>query len=398
LPLHIARMGNCTCKHGEHNKDDELFPPKEAPKEAPLGSCAETFKGMDLSLGYELAQVLQLDVPFVAVNLNTFDPFKDQLALTASGREHLDRVAGLLKKSPDSCIRVFGFTAPPSNANDVILALAQARFVRDELQKQGCRNGIAVKGVGLLDSKGHRCELAMCSLEEVNQMEKEVAQMENSFDFRLAKVLKLDLDFEPVDLQKFNLDTCEFRPQALENLKKIADVLRESPSTCVRVFGYTGPPNHEGCVRLSLARTHRVRDALFEHGCTNRIVTKGCGYADDRGPRCELAVCKPEEADAIEYDLARGDPQGEWKVLDILFLHQGKEVPISLTQRPMGLTFTDDTLPVRITKLTAGGHAATCGVKLGMEVKAVNGESVAGMKFPEIHEKLRRATMSLPYE
>ena len=46
-----------------------------------------------------------------------------------------------------------------------------------------------------------------------------------------------------------------------------------------------------------------MRKVLGEEGCTNKIAAKGMGYADESGPRCELAVRNPEEVATIEANV-----------------------------------------------------------------------------------------------
>jgi len=97
---------------------------------------------------------------------------------------------------------------------------------------------------------------------------------------------------------------------------------------------------------------------------------------------------KKEEAKEVKEEKTTG--------LTIIFLENGKEVPITFPKQPLGLTFNSDTLPVAITNLPAGGQGETLGVKVGMQIKTIGSADVTTMKYEEVLKTIKDGAASLP--
>lgn len=131
-----------------------------------------------------------------------------------------------------------------------------------------------------------------------------------TFEQKLENALKLPLPF--VDGQY------TFKPEATENLKVIAELLKqeEAANICLRVFDYTGKGlnlNKEKLVGLSLERARAIREALTTEGCTNKIAAMGMGAAE-QGARCLLEICSKEEVETLEKEvglMVEGAKEGE---------------------------------------------------------------------------------------
>lgn len=152
---------------------------------------------------------------------------------------------------------------------------------------------------------------------------------------------------------------------------------------------------------LSLARTRVVREALEKEGVANKIAAKGMGCADDKGPRCELAVCEPEEVAAIEAEVAAMEAkakEAEEPVpkLKIVFKKGEERVYANFVRKPLGFTYISNEVPMILTKVAPGSHAEALGVKVGMQVVEINGASMEGVTFPWIHQQIVDGARSLP--
>mmetsp|Transcript_78263 Transcript_78263/g.162549 ORF Transcript_78263/g.162549 Transcript_78263/m.162549 type:complete len:402 (-) Transcript_78263:110-1315(-) len=337
---------------------------------------------------------------FTKVNVERFNPNRDPLKLSDQGERGFGQLVDALKKYPDVIVKV-SVAGNGGVKESPFMGIMGAQFVQEALVKQGLKNAMALEGTpGTLSNGVMEATFTTIDLEECNAVTKKTASVTESQEYRLFRVLMLELPFHGVDLKSFDpdKDTCELKSKALEHLDKIAGVLKDMPDVAIRVFGYTGQPPHSNCVKLSLARTRKVREALQERGVHNKIAAKGMGLADDHGPRCELAPCTVEEVERIEQEVLEAENPKEptGPLLKLVFEEKGKEVEITLQKRPMGLTFLQNTMPIKITKVTPGGEAETRGVRPGMEMKSISGTPLAGMKYDKVFALLGEASKVLP--
>jgi len=112
-----------------------------------------------------------------------FDPLTDRCRLTYEGKKNADEIAAVLKESPQTCIKILGFTGKTAKQKQAVaLSLARARAVRDALSAAGCSNTMAARGVGFADDLGNRCELSVCSGAEAADIEGAVQAANRSPD------------------------------------------------------------------------------------------------------------------------------------------------------------------------------------------------------------------------
>eukprot|EP00440_Ansanella_granifera_P049330 gb/GFBE01053448.1/.p1 GENE.gb/GFBE01053448.1/~~gb/GFBE01053448.1/.p1 ORF type:complete len:365 (+),score=97.09 gb/GFBE01053448.1/:1-1095(+) len=132
---------------------------------------------------------------------------------------------------------------------------------------------------------------------------------------RLEDAFQLNFPFIDVDIDTYNFDKdkCALQAEGVTNAQKIASLLNEDPTLCVKILGYTGPGTADGStlMRLSLERARAIRTVLTEAGCINKVAAKGLGHADSQGPRCEIALCLAPEADAIEAEALELETQAK---------------------------------------------------------------------------------------
>lgn len=237
--------------------------------------------------------------------------------------------------------------------------------------------------------------------------------VEESFDNKLATVLKLQFTFDAVeDLTTVNLDTLAMNFEQGSNWERnaeaIAHVLKESPETCIRIVGFAGPTQailtstdieKSAYLWLSLLQTRRLRQVLQEAGCINKIAVKGMGHYDSSGSRCDLGSCTADEVDELEAEATTLEQEAKRsaaeaaKIATITFLTEdGSQQNIQFTKSPFGLIFKTGVLPVVINKCPPETYTASMGVKVGMKVVKVDGVDVSEMSFSQIHEALRTAS------
>eukprot|EP00931_Biecheleriopsis_adriatica_P105132 TRINITY_DN79709_c0_g1_i1.p1 TRINITY_DN79709_c0_g1~~TRINITY_DN79709_c0_g1_i1.p1 ORF type:complete len:611 (-),score=127.61 TRINITY_DN79709_c0_g1_i1:16-1638(-) len=107
----------------------------------------------------------------------------------------MQELALLLKEKPSTCIAVFGHAGPllpplktdlVSHARYLLLSLDRTRTIRRALLDAGCTNRIACKGFGHDDDEGPRCDISICTLQEVTKYEAEAAALEDEARQKLA--------------------------------------------------------------------------------------------------------------------------------------------------------------------------------------------------------------------
>lgn len=91
-------------------------------------------------------------------------------------------LAAKLKDNPDRAMIINGYasrvsrgTGKTSQDEVLVIGLRRAWHIREQLKREGCPNLIGCKGVGWVDDGAGRCMLRLCSPDEVDQAEEEVA-------------------------------------------------------------------------------------------------------------------------------------------------------------------------------------------------------------------------------
>lgn len=208
---------------------------------------------------------------------------------------------------------------------------------------------------------------------------------------RLEAALKAELQFYGVDLAKFNPDehTNCMKDVTKENLKRIAEVLKENPKTCIKICGYCGPPVHGRALKLSLQRTRMARKFLQDLGCTNSMAAYPMGYIvqDLGGPRCETGVCTAEQVVHFEAEvelmfiqelpITFYDPEDESKEHRVVFCHS-----------PLGLRFRVGMAPITLIMVDKNSAAEKLGCKPGWKVKEINDRNVMKFGYEETYHRI----------
>jgi len=101
-----------------------------------------------------------------------------------------------------------------------------------------------------------------------------------------------------------------------------------------------------------------------------------------------VQVAPDEEANGAMLDQLDAPPSLKLTFKD----DTGAIQTFTFIQKPLGLRFIQDKVPVEITSVDDGGHADILGVKPGMLLQEIDGKDITALTFNEAWLKLRYAT------
>jgi len=76
--------------------------------------------------------------------------------------------------------------------------------------------------------------------------------------------------------------------------------------------------------------------------------------------------------------------------------YRGNVVNVQLEKRPLGINFACRQTPLEVKSCTGGSHAQECGIKVGMVLTTIQGESISRETYDKAWEKLTVSVSKLP--
>jgi len=265
----------------------------------------------------------------------------------------------------------------------------------------------------------------------------DTAELEAPPDIDASLLAKAELDV--VGGVSFELGTAEMTADGKRGAAKYGQILERFPETVVKLVGFSNEDLPTPIHNRQLARDRcRAVRALFEaQGCSNKMAIQGRGRTFSCSHQNQVVVdlCEAEqletlESTAITEDAAFSQMQREAEerkvVVDVqepehvaeeprlvaeeqqLFLEQvvqvnlgfsdvkGNTMSFQLQKRPLGITFARNQTPLEVKSCVGGSHAQECGVKVGMVLTTIQGESISNANYDKVWEKLTRAVNKLP--
>jgi hypothetical protein len=221
---------------------------------------------------------------------------------------------------------------------------------------------------------------------------------DRGFDERLEEALKAELHFYGVDLGKFDPDRHENKMKDLtkENLRRIAEVLKQNPQTCIKILGYCGPPVNPLAMKLSLQRTRLARKFLEDLGCKNNIAAYPMGFVqeDEGGARVEMSICTADQVEHLEAEVELMF----CTELPVTFFNpsgQGEDHRVVFKSHPLGLRFRVGQTPITLIMVDKNSPAEALGCTPGWRVKEINDRNVVKYTYEETYHRIMVGSKAL---
>jgi len=218
----------------------------------------------------------------------------------------------------------------------------------------------------------------------------------------------------------FAYGTTEMTKAGRTEAAKYATILNDFPKVAVKLVGFSSEnlptPSHNG--KLARDRCRAARVFFGVHTGRNQMAIQGKGKTSGCTNEVTVELCETEqvkilESAAVTQDAAFAQVQ---KQVDenIVEAPPAKPEPVpphinlelsddrgdvfncQLTQRPLGVTFAASQTPLAVTSCGNGSHAQKLGVKVGMVVTAIDGQSISNKTYDKAWKMLVAAVSRLP--
>lgn len=215
-------------------------------------------------------------------------------------------------------------------------------------------------------------------------------------------LVKLKLDDVLQDASLFARGSAEIKDVAYQTLAQVTPVLKEHPELGVEISCHCGADDGEPdeFARLSLQRAHAIRAALAEDGVGNPMACRSGGRVTDRvrGKRVELMPVDADKVAQLHEEVpprgaAAGAPVDDQGVRIVFETRTTAEV--TFTRTPLGIEF-ENTAPITIENVTAGGQGQALGIRRGWVIKSIDGKDCIDAPFKEQFDLLEQAASRLP--
>jgi len=310
-----------------------------------------------------------LSIPFVGVDYASWDPKVHDTYLKPEGKNHLIRVARSLQNSTGARVKILGFCGPPYSSKSIALASLRTRVVQEFLLERGCQNEFVFEPIGFEchDLKGPRCEIKVCPV--IQEKAAPAPELVLPMPVIMPEPVKEEIVPVPAPVP----EPVPVVPAPY--LSVTFGFRRVTESGCVtrtwldRPLGFTyatgaWPVRVTKVVKGSKAHIFGVEEGMevqaIEFTGQGKVECVGQNFQEVNDLLVAGASILPHETDRPWLTLLFRDPENPSELKSKTWY-----------TKPLGLTFTRGVSPVRICQVDQGGRSFELGVRVGMEIMAV---------------------------
>jgi len=315
-----------------------------------------------------LDDVAKLIIPFHGVDYAKWDPAEHPPHLTPEGKKNLTKIAKAVQNSAGARIKINGFCGPPIGPKMITLATNRTHVVHEFLKEHGCKNEVVINPLGfeIHDTKGPRCEVQVCPVEETKAVAPVAAPVPVE-EKEVEPYLSVSFGNNGGDESSCVTKTWLDRPLGFTYTHGVSPVrvTKVVKGSRAHLFGVT-----EGMEVQAIQFTGQSKVA-----CSNGK------YEEVHKLLVEGTSILPHESDRPWLTLVFHDPTRPDELKSKTWY-----------TKPLGLTFTADKSPLRIDAVVQGSRAWELGVQAGMHVRSIEFQ---GQTSVEVTDKVYKETSDL---